>query len=67
LSAEVISGITAATYSTASAYVTDVTPKEKRAAAYGYIGAAWGVGFVVAPAIGGLLGEWHPRLHSGPL
>jgi DHA1 family tetracycline resistance protein-like MFS transporter len=58
----VISGITAATYSTASAYVTDVTPKEKRAAAYGYIGAAWGVGFVVAPAIGGLLGEWHPRL-----
>jgi DHA1 family tetracycline resistance protein-like MFS transporter len=57
----VISGITAATYSTATAYITDVTPREKRAAAYGYIGAAWGVGFVVAPAIGGLLALWHPR------
>ncbi len=58
----VISGITAATYSTAAAYVTDVTPRDKRAAAYGYIGAAWGIGFVVAPAMGGLLGQWHPRL-----
>jgi DHA1 family tetracycline resistance protein-like MFS transporter len=58
----VISGITAATYSTATAYVTDVTPRDKRAAAYGYIGAAWGIGFVVAPAIGGVLGELHPRL-----
>ena len=57
----VISGITAATYATAAAYVTDVTPREKRAAAYGYIGAAWGVGFVVAPAIGGFLGQWHTR------
>jgi DHA1 family tetracycline resistance protein-like MFS transporter len=57
----VISGITAATYSTATAYITDVTPREKRAAAYGYIGAAWGVGFVIAPAIGGLLAQWHPR------
>jgi DHA1 family tetracycline resistance protein-like MFS transporter len=58
----VISGITAATYSTASAYVTDITPRDKRAAAYGYIGAAWGIGFVVAPAIGGILGELNPRL-----
>jgi MFS transporter, DHA1 family, tetracycline resistance protein len=57
----VISGITAATYATAAAYVTDVTPREKRAAAYGYIGAAWGIGFVIAPAIGGLLGQWHAR------
>lgn len=57
----VISGITAATYSTATAYITDVTPRERRAAAYGYVGAAWGVGFVVAPAIGGLLAQWHPR------
>ena len=57
----VISGITAATYATAAAYVTDVTPREKRAAAYGYIGAAWGGGFVVAPAIGGFLGQWHTR------
>ncbi len=58
----VISGITAATYSTATAYVTDVTPPDKRAAAYGAIGAVWGIGFVIAPALGGMLGEWHPRL-----
>ncbi len=57
----VISGITAASMSTASAYIADVTPAEKRAASYGLIGVAWGVGFVVGPALGGLLGEWHTR------
>lgn len=58
----VISGITAATYSTASAYIADVTPPEKRAASFGYVGAAWGVGFIFGPAIGGLLGGVDPRL-----
>ena len=58
----VVSGITAATYSTAAAYIADVTPVEKRAASFGYIGAAWGVGFVVGPALGGLLGSIGPRL-----
>jgi DHA1 family tetracycline resistance protein-like MFS transporter len=53
----VISGITAASYSTASAYIADVTPPEQRAASFGYIGAAWGLGFVVGPALGGLLGH----------
>jgi len=57
----VISGITAASMSTASAYIADVTPPEKRASSYGLIGVAWGVGFVVGPALGGLLGEWHTR------
>ncbi len=57
-----ISGITAATYSTAAAYIADVTPPEKRAQSYGYIGAAWAVGFIAGPAIGGLLGAIDLRL-----
>jgi MFS transporter, DHA1 family, tetracycline resistance protein len=58
----VISGITAASYPTAGAYIADVTPPEKRAASFGMIGAAWGVGFVMGPALGGLLGKVNPRL-----
>jgi MFS transporter, DHA1 family, tetracycline resistance protein len=58
----VISGITAASFPTAGAYIADVTPPEKRAAGFGMIGAAWGVGFVMGPALGGLLGEVNPRL-----
>ena len=58
----VISGITAASFSTAAAYISDVTPPEKRAASFGIIGAAFGVGFVLGPALGGLLGAVSPRL-----
>ena len=58
----VMSGLTAASFSTAAAYIADVTPKDKRAAAFGMIGAAFGVGFVLGPAIGGLLGNSDPRL-----
>jgi DHA1 family tetracycline resistance protein-like MFS transporter len=58
----VVSGITAASFPTASAYVSDVTPPEKRAAAFGMIGAAFGAGFVVGPALGGWLGAIEPRL-----
>lgn len=58
----VISGITAASISTAMAYVADVTPAEKRAGSYGFIGMAFGVGFVFGPAFGGLLGAVDPRL-----
>lgn len=58
----VISGITAATFSTAGAYIADVTPPEQRAAKFGLIGAAFGLGFVLGPAIGGLLGAADPRL-----
>lgn len=58
----VISGITAASFSTASAYIADVTPPERRAAAFGLIGASWGVGFILGPALGGLLGGHDPRL-----
>jgi DHA1 family tetracycline resistance protein-like MFS transporter len=58
----VISGITAASFSTAGAYISDVTPPEKRAASFGIIGAAFGVGFVLGPALGGLLGAISPRV-----
>ena len=58
----VISGITAASISTAFAYIADVTGPEKRAQAYGMIGAAFGLGFIVGPALGGWLGEYDLRL-----
>jgi DHA1 family tetracycline resistance protein-like MFS transporter len=58
----VISGITAASINTGTAYVADVVPPEKRAAAFGMIGAAFGVGFVLGPALGGLLGNSDPLL-----
>jgi DHA1 family tetracycline resistance protein-like MFS transporter len=58
----VISGITAASISTAGAYIADVTPPEQRAAKFGLLGAAFGAGFVVGPALGGVLGDISPRL-----
>jgi DHA1 family tetracycline resistance protein-like MFS transporter len=57
-----LSGVMAASIPTASAYIADVTPPEKRAGAYGMISAAFGVGFVVGPALGGWLGVFDPRL-----
>jgi MFS transporter, DHA1 family, tetracycline resistance protein len=58
----IISGITAATISTAFAYIADVTPPDGRAKAFGVVGVAFGLGFVVGPALGGLLGGLDPRL-----
>src|SRR5271167_4468827 len=58
----VISGIAGASFSTAGAYISDVTPPERRAASFGIIGAAFGVGFVLGPAVGGMLGAISPRL-----
>src|SRR3989454_8139105 len=58
----IISGITASSIPTAFAYIADVTPKEKRAGAFGMIGAAFGIGFTLGPAIGGLVGNTNPRL-----
>ena len=57
-----VSGVCAASFSTANAYIADVTPKEKRAAAFGFLGAAFGIGFIVGPALGGFLGGLHIRL-----
>jgi len=56
-----ISGVTAASFTTANAYIADVTPPEKRAASYGVLGAAFGLGFIVGPALGGLLGSHDVR------
>jgi DHA1 family tetracycline resistance protein-like MFS transporter len=58
----IISGITAASFSTANAYIADVTPPDQRAGAFGLIGAAFGIGFVLGPALGGILGQSDPRL-----
>lgn len=57
-----IAGVFGASYTTANAYIADVTPPEERGKAFGLMGAAFGVGFVVGPAIGGLLGGLGPRV-----
>lgn len=57
-----ISGMFAASISTAYAYIADVTPPEQRAGRFGMLGAAFGLGFIVGPALGGLLGNFDPRL-----
>lgn len=56
-----LSGISGATYSTANAYIADVTAPEERGRAFGMIGAAFGFGFVFGPVLGGFLGEVDPR------
>jgi DHA1 family tetracycline resistance protein-like MFS transporter len=56
-----VSGITTSNVATAFAYVTDVTPPEKRAKPFGLISAAFGLGFVIGPAIGGYLGDINLR------
>lgn len=58
----VISGLTAASFSTANAYIADITPPEKRAQSFGMMGAAFGLGFIIGPALGGIAGELDPRL-----
>jgi DHA1 family tetracycline resistance protein-like MFS transporter len=58
----ILSGIAGASYTTANAYIADVTPPEKRAANFGLVGAAFGIGFVVGPALGGILGDYSTRL-----
>ncbi|MDR7125695.1 TCR/Tet family MFS transporter [Pseudotabrizicola sp. 4114] len=55
LIARLVAGVTAATYSTATAFIADITPPDQRGARFGLIGAGFGVGFVLGPLIGGLL------------
>ncbi|MFM9051027.1 MAG: TCR/Tet family MFS transporter [Bacteroidota bacterium] len=57
----IIAGITGASFTTAGAYIADVSPPEKRAQGFGMLGAAFGVGFIIGPVIGGLLGHFGPR------
>ena len=56
-----ISGVSASTYGTANAYIADTFPPEKRAQYFALLGAGFGMGFIVGPAIGGFLGEYGPR------
>jgi DHA1 family tetracycline resistance protein-like MFS transporter len=58
----VIAGITAASFSSANAYIADITPPERRAARFGLISVCFGIGFVTGPVLGGLLGSVSPRL-----
>jgi MFS transporter, DHA1 family, tetracycline resistance protein len=58
----VVAGITSASMTTASACVADVAEPQRRAAGFGLLGAAFGLGFIAGPAIGGLLGGVDPRL-----
>ncbi len=57
-----ISGIVSASFSTAGAYIADITPAEQRARRFGMLGAAFGIGFIIGPAFGGLLGGIDLRL-----
>ena len=58
----VIAGLTGASFTTASAYIADISTNENRAQNFGMIGAAFGLGFIVGPVIGGLLGQFGPRV-----
>ena len=58
----IIAGIAGATFSTANAVVADIIPPDQRAKYFGLNGAAWGMGFIVGPVVGGLLGGYGPRV-----
>ena len=60
--ARILLGMTAASFSTANAYIADITSKEKRAAAFGILGSAFGLGFIIGPGLGGFLGGIALRL-----
>lgn len=57
-----LNGVSGASMTVANAYIADITPPHKRAAAYGMVGAAFGLGFVIGPVLGGVLGEINIRL-----
>jgi MFS transporter, DHA1 family, tetracycline resistance protein len=62
LVARAISGITSGSLPAVNAYIADVVPAERRAGSYGWVAAATSTGFLLGPALGGLLGELNPRL-----
>ena len=62
LLARVLGGVLAANFAVANAYVADITTPEKRAKSFGLIGAAFGIGYIVGPMVGGLLGSIDIRL-----
>ena len=58
----IIAGITGASFTTASAYIADISTSENRAQNFGMIGAAFGLGFIIGPVLGGVLGQFGPKL-----
>ncbi len=58
----ILAGITGASFTTANAYIADISTPEKRAQNFGLVGAAFGVGFILGPALGGFLGQYGPRV-----
>jgi MFS transporter, DHA1 family, tetracycline resistance protein len=58
----IISAVTSASFTTANAYIADITTPENRAKSFGMLGAAFGLGFIIGPVIGGLLGDIDHRL-----
>ena len=58
---QIISGVTSSSVPTAMAYVADVTPAHKRVAAFGALSAAFGLGFMIGPGLGGVLGQFDPK------
>jgi DHA1 family tetracycline resistance protein-like MFS transporter len=60
--ARLLSGAAGGSYSTVNAYVADISPPEKRAANFGLIGAAFGLGFIIGPLLGGFFGQYGPRV-----
>ncbi len=62
LAGRIISGLGASTMSTCNAYIADVIPKERRPQYFGMLGAAFGMGFIIGPVVGGFLGEYGPRI-----
>lgn len=58
----IISGITGASFTTASAYIADISSPQNRTQNFGMIGAAFGLGFIIGPVLGGLLGSFGPRV-----
>lgn len=62
----IIAGITGASFTTATAYIADISTPEKRAQNFGMVGVAFGVGFIIGPAIGGVCSEWGRHIgHTG--
>ena len=61
----IIAGITGASFTTATAYIADISEPEKRAQNFGMVGAAFGLGFIIGPTIGGLSSEWGKHITFG--
>lgn len=58
----ILAGVSGASFTTATAYIADISTPEKRAQNFGLVGVAFGVGFIIGPVIGGIAGNWGPRV-----